>query len=92
MWSRAQADIDRIFTIWRDCLRDFGGPYLLGEARSIADAMYAPVATRLRTYHVPTDEVCQAYCDTLFAMPEMAEWIADAHAEPEDVEELEMEF
>ena len=92
VWSRAQADIDRIFTIWRDCLDAFGGPYLLGATRSIADAMYAPVATRLRTYHVPTDEACQAYCDTIFAMPEMAEWIAAAQAEPDDVEELEMEF
>ena len=92
VWSRAQADIDRIFAIWHDCLDAFGGPYLLGTNRTIADAMYAPVATRLKTYHVPTDDACQAYCDTLFAMPEMGEWIAAALAEPEDVEELEMEF
>ncbi len=92
VWSRAQADIDRIFAIWRDCLDEFGGPYLLGDTRSVADAMYAPVATRLRTYHVPTDDACQRYCDTIFAMSEMAEWIAAAQVEPVDVEELEMEF
>ena len=92
VWSRAQADIDRIFAIWRDCIDAYGGPYLLGSKRSMADAMYAPVATRLKSYHVPTDELCQAYCDTIFAMPEMQEWIAAAKAEPEDVEELEVEF
>ena len=92
VWSRAQADIDRIFAIWRDCIDAYGGPYLLGSKRSMADAMYAPVATRFRSYHVATDELCQAYCDTIFAMPEMQEWIAAAKAEPEDVEELEVEF
>ena len=92
VWSRAQADIDRIFVIWRDCLDIYGGPYLLGAKRSIADAMYAPVATRLKTYHVPTDELCQRYCDKIFEMPEMQEWIAAAKAEPVDVEELEVEF
>ena len=92
VWSRAQADIDRIFAIWRDCIDAFGGPYLLGSKRSMADAMYAPVATRLKSYHVPSDELCQAYCDTIFAMPEMQEWIDAAKVEPEDVEELEVEF
>ena len=92
VWARAQADIDRIFTIWRDCLDGFGGPYLMGGQRSMADAMYAPVATRLRTYHVPTDEPCQRYCDTILAMPEMRDWYAAAAAEPVDVEELEVEF
>jgi glutathione S-transferase len=44
-WKRAQADIDRITTIWRECLELYGGPFLLGE-RSMADAMYAPAARR----------------------------------------------
>ncbi len=92
VWSRAQADLDRIFAIWRDCIDAHGGPYLLGDTRSMADAMFAPVATRIRTYHVPTDELCRAYCDTIYALPEMGEWIAAARAEPADVEELEVEF
>ena len=92
VWSRAQADIDRITAIWRDCLDLHNGPYLLGETPTMADAMYAPVVTRLKTYHVPVDDLCQRYCDTIFAMPEMKEWIAAAKAEPEDVEELEVEF
>lgn len=91
VWSRAQADIDRITAIWRDCLDQYGGPYLLGR-RSIADAMFAPVVTRLRTYHVPIDDLCRHYCDTIVAMPEMIEWTTAAKAEPEDVEELEVEF
>ena len=92
VWSRAQADIDRITTIWRDCIGLFGGPWLLGERHSMADAMFAPVVTRLRTYHVPVDHVCQAYCDLILDMPEMREWEAAARAEPEDIEELEVEF
>ena len=52
-WRGAQADIDRITGIWRECLDLYGGPFLLGE-RSIADAMYAPVVTRFRTYHAGT--------------------------------------
>ncbi|MCX8253394.1 MAG: glutathione S-transferase family protein [Beijerinckiaceae bacterium] len=92
VFSRAQADIDRITTIWRDCLAEFGGPWLLGAQRSMADAMYAPVATRFRTYHVPVDPICQADCDRVLDMPEMREWDAAARAEPDEIEELEMEF
>ncbi|PNG25153.1 glutathione S-transferase [Methylocella silvestris] len=91
VWARAQADIDRITTIWREHLDLYGGPFLLGE-RSLADAMYAPVVTRLRTYHVPVDAKCGAYCDAIMAMPEMAEWTEAAKTEPEDMEELEVEF
>ncbi len=92
VWSRAQADIDRITAIWRDCLDLYGGPYLLGETPSMADAMYAPVVTRLKTYHVSVDDLSQRFCETILAMPEMRHWIDAAKAEPEDVEELEVEF
>ena len=91
VWSRAQADIDRILAIWRECLDAYGGPYLMGGSRTMADAMYAPVCTRLQTYHVPIGAAEQAYCDTILATPDMAEWIAAARAEPEGVEELEVE-
>ena len=92
VWSRAQADIDRITEIWRDCLGAFGGPWLMGARRSMADAMFAPVTTRFRTYHVKVDAVCQAYCERILDMPEMREWEREARAEPEEVEELEVEF
>jgi glutathione S-transferase len=91
IWARAQADIDRITTIWRDCLTRYGGPFLFGE-RSMADAMYAPVVTRFNTYHVKLDSVSSAYCKEIMAMPEMIEWIDAAKHEPTEVEELEVEF
>ncbi len=91
VWSRAQADIDRVFAIWRECLSASGGPFLFGE-RSIADAMYAPVVTRFMTYDVKLDGQLAAYASTIMAMPEMQEWIAAAKLEPEDIEELEVEY
>jgi glutathione S-transferase len=91
IWSKAQADIDRITAIWRDCLDQYGGPFLLGD-RSMADAMFAPVVSRFCTYHVDLDETCRAYCKTIIAMPQMQEWIAGAMAEPDVFEELEVEF
>ena len=92
VWSRAKGDIERVVEIWRDCLTRYGGPYLFGAQRTLADAMYAPVATRFLTYDVPLDEACAAYCQTLMAMPEMGEWVAAARLEPDDIEELEVEF
>jgi glutathione S-transferase len=91
VWSRAAADIDRVTTIWRDCLGQYGGPFLFG-ARGMADAMYAPVVTRFRTYDVTLDRTCEAYAERIMALPEMQEWIDDAKAEPQNVEELEVEF
>ena len=92
VWSRANGDIERVTEIWRDCLTRYGGPYLFGAQRTLADAMYAPVATRFLTYDVPLDEACAGYCQTIMAMPEMGEWIAAAKLEPDDIEELEVEF
>ncbi len=92
VWSRAKGDIERVLEIWRDCLTRYGGPYLFGARRTLADAMYAPVATRFLTYDVPLDEACATYCQTLMAMPEMGEWVAAAKLEPDDIEELEVEF
>jgi glutathione S-transferase len=92
VWAGAQADIDRIETIWSECVAASGGPYLFGEQRTVADAMYAPVCTRLRTYDVKLGGDANDYAATILAMPEMVEWTADALLEPDDVEELEMEF
>ena len=46
VWAKALADIDRITTIWRECHAQYGGPYLFGKKRTMADAMYAPVVGR----------------------------------------------
>lgn len=91
IWSRAQADIDRITTLWAECLDASKGPFLFGE-RSMADAMYAPVVTRFVTYDVSLPKRLQDYSAVILAMPEMKEWLAAAKREPEDIEELEVEF
>jgi glutathione S-transferase len=92
VWVRAEGDIERITAIWRECIGKYGGPYLFGASRCIADAMYAPVCTRFLTYHVKLDRTSILYCQTIMQMPEMKEWVAAAKQEPEDFEELDMEF
>lgn len=92
VWAGAQADIDRIVTVWRECLDEYGGPYLFGEKPTMADAMYAPVCARFTTYDVSLDPDCEGYCRTVMAMPFMQEWIAAARLEPDEVEELDVEF
>src|SRR6201986_4687198 len=91
IWTRAQADIDRVCTIWRECLAQSGGPFLFGE-RTMADAMYAPVATRFATYDVKLEPRLQTFADTIMNMPEMMESVDAAKAEPEEIEELEVEY
>lgn len=92
VWAGAQADIDRITTIWRECLSAYGGPYLFGAHPTLADAMYAPVATRFQTYDVKLDRACQDYCETILTLPDMLEWIEAAKSESVAMEELEAEF
>jgi glutathione S-transferase len=58
----------------------------------MADAMYAPVVTRFRTYDVPLDRQCTAYCERIMEMPEMVEWVEAARLEPDEIEEFEAEF
>jgi len=91
VWTGARADIERITAIWRECLASRGGPYLFGKL-SLADAMYAPVVTRFLTYDVPLDPVCAAYGQRIMALPEMREWVAAARAEPDALQELDVEF
>jgi len=91
VWTRAQADIDRVCAIWSECLDKSGGPFLFG-GRTMADAMYAPVVTRFKTYDVKLEPRLNAYADMIMAMPEMVEWVEAAKAEPEEIEELEVEY
>lgn len=92
VWSSAQADIDRITSIWRDCLTTWKGPFLFGHQPTIADAMYAPVVTRFLSYDVNVGAQCQEYCDTILAWSPMKEWIADAKEEPQEIIELDLDF
>jgi glutathione S-transferase len=91
VFAGARADIDRIRAIWTECLTASGGPFLFG-ARTMADAMYAPVVTRFQTYDVHLDPPCTAYAERILALPEMLEWTAAAVNEPDELEELEAEF
>ena len=92
VWSRAQADIDRVLEIWKECLATYGGPYLFGKQPCMADAMYAPVVTRFLTYDVAIDKTCAAYCKRIMALPAMKEWVDEAKKEPEEIDELDAEF
>jgi glutathione S-transferase len=91
-WAGALPDIERIATIWRECLTEHKGPYLFGRKPCLADAMFAPVVTRFLTYDVKLDAACTAYCTTIMAMPQMQEWLAGAMNEPDEMEELDVEF
>ena len=77
----AQGDIGRICEIWEDCMADSGpNDYLFGDF-SIADAFYAPVVMRFRTYGVSLAPALQAYADRVAAHPAVAAWVAGALAE-----------
>ena len=78
----AAADIERVQAIWRDARGRFGGagPFLFGRFTN-ADAMYAPVVTRFRTYNVPVDPVCATYIDTILGLPSMTAWYRAADEE-----------
>ena len=77
--AAASADIARVTAIWREARGRHAadGPFLFGRF-TIADAFYAPVASRFRTYDVPLGPVEAAYVDAIFAYPALAEWVADA--------------
>jgi glutathione S-transferase len=80
-----QGDVDRIVAMWTELLAQHGGPMLFGGF-SVADAFFAPVVMRLRTYAVPVPEGVKAYIDRVVALPGVAAWIADALAEHDFLE------
>nr|WP_246544636.1 glutathione S-transferase [Ancylobacter dichloromethanicus] len=92
VWAGAQGDIMRIVAIWSECLKTYGGPYLFGPHPTMADAMYAPVCSRFTTYDVPLDPNSRAYCKAVLALPAMRDWTAAAQEEPDEMEELDVEF
>lgn len=83
-------DLARLFELWGGLRARFGnaGGFLFGQ-RTVADAMFAPVCTRLRTYAVTAPETAQAYCATIFADPVFKEWEQAAEAEPWTIEQTE---
>ena len=95
MTPAVRADIERITGMWRDTRKRFAGSaakdngFLFG-AFSAADAMYAPVVTRLRTYAVKVDSDTDAYCKNVMAHPAMQEWVAAAKNEPWLIQQYEL--
>jgi glutathione S-transferase len=75
-----RSDLDRIISMWTGLLADSGGPMLFG-AFTIADAFYAPVVTRLRTYGAPVPPVIADYMARVLALPGVAAWCQGALAE-----------
>jgi glutathione S-transferase len=86
----AQANIARIEEIWSACRERYGklGPYLFG-AFSGADAMYAPVVHRFRTYAIKVGPQVAAYMETMLALPAFAEWTRAGLAETIVIEKFE---
>ena len=91
-----QEDIERLAAIWRDARRRFGqssnekggGQFLFGSL-TIADAMFAPVVSRFRTFKIPLDAEAEAYAKAITAWPAYQEWLAAARAEPWTIEQWE---
>ncbi|MDP3977562.1 MAG: glutathione S-transferase family protein [Pseudomonas sp.] len=80
--AEAEADIRRICALWAECRGNFGedGPFLFGHA-SLADAFFAPVAARLRSYRVELPEVAAAYVATVYQWPAFQRWYQAAQEE-----------
>lgn len=81
MSGALKADLDRLTELWGEGLNHFGGPYLAGDAFSAADAFFAPVAFRVRSYGLNVGAAGQAWTDHIIAHPAMQEWEAAAIAE-----------
>jgi glutathione S-transferase len=88
-WSvGVQADVDRLVAMWREVLEAHGGPLLFGRF-TIADAYFAPVVSRLKTYGVALPDDIAAYRDAVLGLPAMQSWTADARRETEFLEDDE---
>ncbi len=84
--AESRKDIDRIAALWSECRERFGsgGPLLFGKF-SVADAFFAPVVTRFRTYVVDMDRVARDYCSAVESLRAVREWCDAARRETEFV-------
>ncbi len=91
-----RADIERITSMWRDCRKRFGGAFprddgFLFGTFGAADAMFAPVVTRFRTFGVVLDADSEAYAKAVLAQPAVQEWIDAAKNEPWLIQSCELD-
>lgn len=86
----AQANVARVQEIWRECRERYGasGPFLFGRFGA-ADAMFAPVVHRFRTYAIEVSPQTQAYMEAMMALPAFQEWTRDGLAETLVIEKFE---
>jgi glutathione S-transferase len=86
----AQANIARVQEIWRECRERYGasGPFLFGRFGA-ADAMFAPVVHRFRTYAIEVAPQTRAYMETMMALPAFQEWTRDGLAETLVIDKFE---
>jgi glutathione S-transferase len=84
-------DLKRIDRLWGELITRSGGPYLFGQFTA-ADAMFAPVATRIRTYELPVSDLSMEYVEAIYALPAFQEWLAEAVKEPWVVEQDEIDI
>jgi glutathione S-transferase len=95
MTPAVRADIERITSLWRDTRKRFAGAFqkddgFLFGTFGAADAMFAPVVTRFRTFGVALDEAGNAYCTAVLAHPAMKEWVDAARHEPWLIDSCEL--
>lgn len=83
-------DLHRLETLWGDLLTRSGGPFLFG-AFTAADAMFAPVAARIRTYALPVSDLAAGYVEAIYALPAFQEWLTLALHEPWVVDDDEID-
>jgi glutathione S-transferase len=89
--SEVQSDLDRLEVLLVGLIERSGGPFLFDDF-SAADAMFAPMATRLRTYMLPTSPALTGYIDAIYGLPAFVAWREQALLEPWVVEEDEIDF
>ena len=83
-------DLHRLETLWGGLLQKSGGPFLFGDFTA-ADAMFAPVATRIRTYALPVSDVASEYVEAIYALPAFQTWLGLALQEPWVVDDDEID-
>jgi glutathione S-transferase len=79
--AETRGQIERLFGLWRECLSASRGPYLFGGF-GIADCMYLPMASRLRTYGIPLTDEAASYCQALWSHPAVRAWAEAARSAP----------
>ncbi len=87
--EQAKHEINRVDGMWQDALNRHEGRFLFGDF-SIADCMFAPVASRFTTYGIQVSDTSQAYIERVLTLPSMQRWLEAAIAEPEVIAAFEV--